>query len=92
MHNGTSGWNIRNFLIYAVTSPKITCVKLCNTIQVYIQGNEGGGIPACFDFYVVTRCYSSRPFLCALAGNNYLKLMDLNLVVCCFCKTTSNQC
>ena len=24
------------------------------------------GIPPCFDFYVVTHSYSSRPFLCAL--------------------------
>ena len=28
-------------------------------------------IPSCFDFYVVTRCYSSRPFLCALAIHTY---------------------
>ena len=29
--------------------------------------STGGEIPPCFDFYVVTRSYSSRPFLCVLA-------------------------
>ena len=29
--------------------------------------SSAGEIPPCFDFYVVTRSYSSRPFLCALA-------------------------
>ena len=28
--------------------------------------STGGEIPPCFDFYVVTRFYSSLPFLCAL--------------------------
>jgi len=27
-----------------------------------------GKIPPCFDYYVVTHSYSSRPFLCALGA------------------------
>ena len=30
--------------------------------------STGGEIPPCFDFYIATRSYSSRPFLCALAA------------------------
>ena len=35
------------------------------TVRVTIFSTDGE-IPPCFNFYIVTRSYSSRPFLCAL--------------------------
>ena len=48
----------------------VTCTVSNNTactVHVTIFSTSWHEIPPCFDFYVVTRSYSSRPFLCALA-------------------------
>ena len=44
-------------------------------MRVTIFSAGGKFCPACFDFYVVTRSYSSRLFLCALGHIIYTKIL-----------------
>ena len=40
--------------------------------------STGGNIPPGFEFYVVTRSYSSHLFLCALAGSEKNEVLTLS--------------